>query len=52
MAAAHIYHKPCPRCGGILEFKDTVEHPTTGSPVSFFRCEDCGYVHTVERLSA
>jgi len=48
----HIHPEPCPRCGGVLVFKDTVECPTTGSPVNFFRCDDCGYVHSVERQSA
>ena len=41
--------QPCPRCCGKLEFKDTVESPTTGSLVRFFQSEDCGYVHTVKR---
>jgi hypothetical protein len=48
----HIHHEPCSRCGGKLVFKDAVESPTTGSLVGFFRCEDCGHVHTVERRSA
>jgi transposase len=39
----------CSRCGGTLEFKTTIENPMTGSPVHFFRCEDCGHVHSVER---
>jgi uncharacterized Zn finger protein len=43
----HIHHEPCLRCGGKLMFKDTVESPTTQSLVCFFRCEDCGHVHTV-----
>ncbi len=38
----------CPRCGGKLEFRHTVESLRTGAPVDFFRCEDCGNVHTVE----
>ena len=42
----------CPRCGGELEFKDTCESPITGSRVHFFKCEDCGHVHTIERRSA
>ena len=42
---------PCPRCGGKLEIKTTVENPTSGPPVHFFRCKDCGHVHTVERRS-
>ena len=37
---------PCPRCGGKLEFKDTVECPTTGALVNFFKCKDCGHVRT------
>ena len=41
--------QPCPRCGGKLEFRHTVESHMTGSPVHFFRCEDCGHLHTVER---
>jgi len=45
----HIHHEPCSRCGGKLVFKDTVESPTTRSLTCFFRCEDCGHVHTVER---
>jgi uncharacterized Zn finger protein len=45
--------KQCPRCGGTLEFKNTVESPTTGSPVHFFQCKDCGHIHSVEgRISA
>ena len=42
-------HEPCQRCGCKLEFRNTVESPTTGSLVDFFRCEDCGHVHAVER---
>jgi uncharacterized Zn finger protein len=38
----------CPRCGGKLEFRHTVESHKTGAPVDFFRCKDCGYVHAVE----
>jgi uncharacterized Zn finger protein len=38
----------CPRCGGNLEFRHTVESYRTGAPVDIFRCEDCGHVHTVE----
>ena len=45
----HIHHEPCQRCGGKLEFGDTVDSATTGSLVDFFRCEDCGHVHAVER---
>ena len=41
--------EPCPRCGAKLEFKATIESFRTGAPVNFFRCEDCGYVHAVER---
>ena len=52
MELDHIHPEPCPRCGSVLVFKDTVECPTTGSPVNFFRCDDCGYVHSVERVSA
>ena len=33
-------HEPCSRCYGKLEFRNTVESPTTGSLVDFFRCED------------
>ena len=44
--------RPCSRCGGKLVFKDTCESPKTGSPVHFFRCEDCGHVQSVERRSA
>ena len=43
---------PCPRCGGKLEFKDTVESPATGSLVHFFRCEACGHVRSDVRRSA
>ena len=43
---------PCPRCGGKLEIKTTVEKSTSGPPVHFFRCKDCGQVHTVERRSS
>ena len=46
---AHIHHEPCSHCGGKLVFKDTCESPKTGSPVHFFRCEDCGHVQSVER---
>ena len=42
----------CPRCGGELQFKQTVESLSTGALVHFFRCEDCGHVHTAERRSA
>ena len=42
-------HEPCSRCGCKLEFRNTVESPTTQSLVCFFRCEDCGHVHSVER---
>jgi hypothetical protein len=34
--------------GGKLEFRHTVESHRTGAPVDFFRCEDCGHIHTVE----
>jgi uncharacterized Zn finger protein len=44
--------QPCPRCGGTLEFRHRLECVRTGAPVDFFRCEDCGCVHTVERRSA
>jgi uncharacterized Zn finger protein len=44
--------QPCPRCGGNLEIRHTIECIRTGAPVDFFRCEDCGCVHTVERRSA
>ena len=47
----HIHHEPCSRCGGKLVFKDTVESSTTRSLICFFRCEDCGHVHTIERRS-
>jgi uncharacterized Zn finger protein len=40
--------QPCPCGGGTLDFKITVETLKTGAPVDFFRCEHCGYVHTVE----
>jgi rubredoxin len=39
---------PCPRCGGKLEFKDTVESPKTGARAHFFRCDNCGYIHAVK----
>jgi hypothetical protein len=39
---------PCARCGGKLMFKDTVENPTTGALVRFFRRQDCGHIHTVQ----
>jgi hypothetical protein len=32
--------QPCPRCGGELEFRHTVESHRTGALVHFFRCED------------
>ena len=41
--------QPCPRCDGKLEIRHTIECIRTGVPVDFFRCEDCGCVHTVER---
>ena len=41
--------QPCPRCSGKIQFKHTVESLRTGAPIDFFRCEHCGYVHTVER---
>jgi uncharacterized Zn finger protein len=44
--------QPCPCCGGTLDFKITVETLITGAPVDFFRCKDCGYVHTVEHRAA
>jgi uncharacterized Zn finger protein len=40
--------QPCPRCGGELEFRHTVESHRTGALVHFFRCEDCGCINTVE----
>ena len=43
--------QPCLRCGGKLKFRHTVESHRTGTPVDFSRCEDCGYVHTIERRS-
>ena len=52
MEPTHIHHEPCQRCGGKLEFGDTVDSATTGSLVDFFRCEDCGHVHAVERQAA
>ena len=30
---------PCPRCGGKLKFRHTVESHRTGAPVEFFRCK-------------
>ena len=36
MKPANITHRPCPRCGGKLEFRDTVESHTTAPPVDFF----------------
>ena len=48
LESARTHSEPCPRCGGELEFKDTVESPTTGSPVHFFQCKDCGHIHSVE----
>ena len=48
MDAAKITYRPCPHCSGKLEFKHTVESIRTGAPIDFFRCEHCGYVHTVE----
>ena len=42
----------CPRYGGKLEFRHTVESHRTGAPVDFFRCKDCGHVHAVERTTA
>ena len=48
MDPAKINRGPCPRCGGALEFRHTVESHRTGAPVDFFRCKDCGYVHAVE----
>ena len=48
MNPATIIHRSCPRCGGKLQFRHTVESDRTGAPVDFFRCEDCGYVHAVE----
>ena len=29
-------HEPCSRCGCKLEFRNTVESPTTGSIIDFF----------------
>jgi uncharacterized Zn finger protein len=43
---------PCPRCGGTLEFRHTIENLRTGTPVDFFRCEGCGCVHIVEDRAA
>ena len=37
---------PCPRCGGKLEFRQTVEKREKGN-VHFFRCEGCGHIDTV-----
>ena len=40
---------PCPRCGGNLEFRQTVEKREKGEKgnVHFFRCEGCGHIDTV-----
>ena len=35
MQPTHIHHEPCPRCGGKLVFKDTVESPTTRQLYAF-----------------
>ena len=43
---------PCPRCGGTMEFRHLIESHRTGAPVYFFRCENCGQVHTVEHRTA
>ena len=51
MTLAQVTHRPCPRCGGKLEFRHTVESHRTGAPVDFFRCEDCGHVHAVEHTN-
>ena len=40
------FSQPCLRCGGKLEFKDTIESLKTGSPTDFFQCKDCGHAHT------
>jgi hypothetical protein len=46
---------PCPRCGGKLEFRQTVERREKGDDVHFFQCKDCGHIDTRdnnERFSA
>ena len=37
---------PCPRCGGKLEFRQTVERREKGNDVHFFQCKDCGHIDT------
>jgi hypothetical protein len=37
---------PCPRCGGKLEFRQTVERREKGDDVRFFQCKGCGHIDT------
>jgi len=37
---------PCPRCGGKLEFRQTVERREKGDDVHFFQCKGCGHIDT------
>ena len=39
-----INRSHCPRCGGKLEFRATVESRDKGSVVHFFRCDGCGHI--------
>jgi predicted nucleic acid-binding Zn ribbon protein len=40
--------RPCPRCGGNLEFKANVSSLGQGSEICFFECKDCDHIHTVD----
>ena len=37
---------PCRRCGGELEFRQTVERREKGNDVHFFKCKGCGHIDT------
>ena len=39
---------PCPRCGGKLEFRQTVERREKGDDVHFFQCNGCGHIDTCD----
>jgi hypothetical protein len=39
-----INPSPCPRCGGKMEFRATVESRQSGSDVHVFQCR-CGHIN-------
>ena len=45
-----INPRPCPRCGGKLEFRATVESREKGSDVHVFQCR-CGHIGCAKTTS-